>query len=119
VVTGYAACPRCHARIIWVTLAGGRTPLDRTPHDQGETWAYQNAAGGWEARVAVPGEILAAPWKRHAIHPAACTPPAGEADVTQLDTWRAAESAHKAARRRGRGKRAAPPIAGYRVRRQP
>jgi hypothetical protein len=117
-MTGYAACPRCHARIIWVVLTGGRLPLDRIPHDQGETWAYQNAAGGWHARVAIPGEILAAPWKRHAIHPAACTSPADTA-VTQLDTWRPAESAHKAAQRRRRGKRAAPRNAGYRVRRQP
>jgi hypothetical protein len=118
-VTGYAECPRCHARIIWVTLTAGRLPLDRFPHDQGEVWAYQNATAGWEARVAIPGEILAAPWKRHAIHPAACAPPADEADVTQLGAWRPAENDRKAAQRRRRPERAAPRITGYRVRRQP
>ena len=101
-MSAYEDCPACDAPTIWVPLNGKHARIDRTPNDQGELWIWHHASDAWEARYAVPGEQPGPQWKRYAIHPASCAPPDAPPGVTQLDTWRKAQSAHNAAQRRTR-----------------
>jgi hypothetical protein len=88
--SAYRECqnPGCHARvIIALTAKGKHQVLNWQPDPAGNTAAQQNAAGGWTARYAPPGETLSFPEKRYQVH--AATSP-GCAPARDPDGQRAA-----------------------------
>lgn len=119
-------CGECGAAVLKVIVSGRCLTVDAAPTAAGTVIAHKNGAGGYTARLAMPGERAIIPEQRHIEHqftcPAAVAPPSvteprvEHPGIDQLAEWRKAQSAHNAAKRR-RSWRRRPrqePTAGYR-----
>lgn len=60
-----ARCGYCHETVIWaLTTAGKRQPLNPTPDEAGNVWAYKDERGTWRARTPSAQAVDRLPWEK-------------------------------------------------------